>query len=155
MLWSSKRTDDPPRRLGYGYHGCFEASNGEGRRNDDARMPNLCESAELVSAFCVLRVLRGEIRGYFGEAAENIHASSHTARKLCAPQIRAIRVMRGCLFLLLFVSIRVHSWLALRKFSLNPVEGIKYKRAQCAPAFAQALRRARPVGVNKTARKNK
>jgi hypothetical protein len=38
-----------------------------------------------------------------------MHASRpHTAGKLCPPQIRGIRVIRGCLLLLLFVSIRGH-----------------------------------------------
>ena len=73
-------------------------------------MSNLCESAESAELFLLFVSSASSVvklRGYFGEAAENMHASRpHTAGKLCAPQTRAIRVMRGCLFLLLFVCIR-------------------------------------------------
>ena len=46
----------------------------------------------------------------------------------------SIRVIRGCLASSIFVSIRVNSWLVpenLKKFSLNPVEGISTSASMC------------------------
>ena len=73
---------------------------------------------------------------YFGETAEI------GTRAACAPQIRGIRVIRGCLLLPLFVSIRVQLLAKgfgfvvgsenLKKFSLNPVEGISTSASMCS-----------------------
>ena len=48
-------------------------------------------------------------QGYFGEATETF------TRAACAPQIRGIRVVCGCLLFPQLVSIRVDSWLASQK----------------------------------------
>ena len=116
-------------------------------------MANLCESAELFLLF-VSSAFSVKSRGYFGEAAEKC------TRAACAPQIRPIRVIRGCLLFPQLVSIRVDSWLASqkrrqvaalqsasraigairviggslenrKKFSLNPVEGISTSASMC------------------------
>jgi hypothetical protein len=67
---------------------------------------NLRESAELFLLF-VSSVVKS--RGYFGGAAETF------TRSACAPQIREIRVIRGCLLFPQLVSIRVDSWLVSQK----------------------------------------
>jgi hypothetical protein len=69
---------------------------------------NLNESAELFLLF-VSSAFSVKSRGYFGEAAEKC------TRAACAPQIRPIRVIRGCLLFPQLVSIRVDSWLASQK----------------------------------------
>jgi hypothetical protein len=67
------------------------------------------QSAELFLLFVSSASSVVKSRGYFGEAAETFTRAARTqAGKLCAPQIRGIRVIRGCLLLLLFVPIRVH-----------------------------------------------
>src|SRR6476619_6681588 len=69
-----------------------------------------------LSAPRVLRLLLGEITRLFRRGRRKMHASRpHTAGKLCAPQIRPIRVIRGCLLFPQLVSIRVDSWLASQK----------------------------------------
>ena len=104
--------------------------NVEGRRNDDIRMANLCESAELflLSVLSASSVVKS--RGCFAEGAAATDAKRRPGfqtriRAACTPQICVIRVIRGCLFLF---HLRVYSCpfvVLFRKFSLNPVEGIK------------------------------
>jgi hypothetical protein len=128
MLWSSK-----PRMTRMFGNDEIRMSKDEGMTTPECRICVICGT---LSALSVLRVLCGEIARLFrrgrrcnGRQATARLSNMYASRALspdpcnpCHPWFKPLGVSQrrpGT-----FVPIRVHSWLAFRKFSLNPVEGM-------------------------------